>query len=89
MDSNLGDAMASMPQYRNILENRRGEDNKMSRRVWKAVEAKTGKIRLGKTKEGGSQRRSRVKAGGMREEEVKRKEDGESKKSSRKMGDLG
>jgi len=32
------------------LENRRSKDDEVSRRVWNAVEAKAGKIGVGKTK---------------------------------------
>ena len=34
MDSDFGDTMASMPQSRDRLENRRSKDNEMSRRMW-------------------------------------------------------
>ena len=36
--------MVGLAQSRNRLDNRRGKDDKMFRRVWKAVEANTGKI---------------------------------------------
>jgi len=40
------------------LENRGNKDDKMSRGMWKAIEASTRKIRVGKTKGGRSKRRS-------------------------------
>ena len=46
MDSNSRDAMASTLQSRNRLENRRGKNDKVSRRVWKAVKAGSGEVRL-------------------------------------------
>jgi len=38
------------------LEDRRDENNEVSRRVWKAVKTKAGKIRVAKTKERGKER---------------------------------
>ena len=52
MDSNLGDVMASTPQSRNRLENRGGEDDEISRRVWKAVETEIREVRMAEAKEG-------------------------------------
>ena len=52
------------------------------------MKASTREVRLEKTKGEESQRRSRTKAKGMKGEEVKRKKDGGSKKSGRRMGDL-
>jgi len=43
------------------LENRGSKDDKMSRGMWKAMEASIGKIGVGKTKEGRSKRRSQQK----------------------------
>ena len=43
------------------MEDRRGKDDEMSRGMWIAVEASTGKIRVGKTKGGRSKRRSQQK----------------------------
>jgi len=77
-----------MPQSRNRLENRESKDDEVFRRMWKTIEASLGEVRLGKTKGGGDQRRSRAKVEGTREKEVKRKKDGGSKKSDRRMGDL-
>ena len=47
MESNFKNAMASTPQFWNWLENRRSEDDEMSR---KAVEAKAEKTRMVKIK---------------------------------------
>ena len=44
--------MASSLQFWNQLENRRSENNKMSRGVWKAVETKAEKIRVVEAKRG-------------------------------------
>jgi len=48
-----------LAQSQNQLENRRSENNKMSRRVWKTVEASTRKIGMGKIKGRRSKRRER------------------------------
>jgi len=79
-----------MLQSRNRLENRQSENDEISRRVWKAVEARSGKIRMGKTEEGGSKRRSRKKMGGKGKnaKAEERKDDG-SKENSRGMENLG
>ena len=53
MDSDFGNAMASPPQSRNRLEDRRGKDDKMPRRVWKTVETNAGKIGVTETEGGG------------------------------------
>ena len=52
MNSNSRNAIASIPQSRNRLENRRGKNNEVSRKVWKAVEAGSGEVRLGETERG-------------------------------------
>jgi len=57
-----------MPQSGNRLENKRSQDDKVSRRMWKAVETKAEKIRIAKTerKRGkrGSKKRARRKGKG-------------------------
>jgi len=53
-----------MSQPRNRLENRGGENDEMSRGVWKAVETSTEEVRIGETKEERNKRRSRKEAGG-------------------------
>ena len=68
MESNFGNTIASMPQFWDWLENRRGEDNKMSRRVWETVETKTGKIRMAEAEERRKRRKTRKE-----EEKVKKK----------------
>ena len=40
--------MASVPQSRDRLEDGRSKDDKMSRGMWKAVEASSGEIGMGK-----------------------------------------
>ena len=71
MDGNFGNAMASMPQPRNRLENQGSENDKVSRGMWKAVETGTGEVRMGETKEERSEGKSRKK---VREEEKQTKE---------------
>jgi len=61
------------------LEDRGGKDDEMSGRVWKAVEAKTGEVRMAEAKGRGGQRGSRKKTGGVGKEEAKGKEDGGDK----------
>jgi len=46
VESNFGNAVASLPQSGNLLEDRRGENNKVSRGVYEAVETKAGKVRI-------------------------------------------
>ena len=74
-----GNAMASLPQFWNWLEDRRGEDNKMSRRVWKAVEIKIRKTRVAKTK------RKREERGRGKETREERTEKEEKTKKERMM----
>ena len=50
MDGNFGNAMASMPQSRNRLENRGGEDDEGSRGMWEAVKAGIGEVGMGEAK---------------------------------------
>ena len=79
-----------MPQSRNRLENGRGKNDEVSRRVWKAVEASLGEVRLGETKgerrEGKSRKEKREK--GEEDKTKERKDDG-GEESSRRVGDLG
>ena len=90
MDSNSRDAMASTLQSRNRLENRRGKNDKVSRRVWKAVKAGSGEVRLGETERGRREGRSRKEKRGKEEEEkTKKKKDNGGEESSRKVGYLG
>ena len=89
MDGNFGDVMVSMSQSRNRLENRRSEDDKVSRRVWKAVEAGSGKVRLGETEEERGEGESRKEKRGKGEEEkTEERKDNRGEKSSRRMGNL-
>ena len=89
MDGNFGNIVASLPQSRNRLEDGRGKDDEMPKRVWNTVETDVGKIRVAKTEggrgKGGSRKETRRKRG---KEETKEEEDG-SKKSSRRMGNMG
>ena len=58
MDSDLGDVMVGPAQSRDRLEDRRGKNNEMSRKVWKAVKADAGKIGVAETKGERSKERS-------------------------------
>jgi len=61
----------------------------MSRRVWKVVEARTEKVRMGKIEGGRSERRSRKKTGGKeKKEKVEERKDSGSKENSREVGNL-
>ena len=62
MNSNFGNAVASMLQPRNRLENQGSENNEVSRGMWKAVETGTGEVSMGETKGGRSEERSGKKA---------------------------
>jgi len=53
------------------LENRRSEDDKVSRRVWEAMEGKARKIRVGKTKERKKERSKKRKRKKGKKEEIK------------------
>ena len=63
MDGNFGNAMASMSQPRNRLENRGSENDEISGGIWKVVETSTGEIRMGETNRGRSKEKSRKEAG--------------------------
>ena len=68
--------MASMPQYRDRLENGRGKDDEMSGEMWKTVEASTRKVRVGKVEGERSKRRSRKEKGEERKEkEIEERQD--------------
>ena len=58
MGSYIGYVMTSMPQSRDILENRRSTDDKMSREIWEEIEnRKTDKARMEKAR--GKRRREK------------------------------
>ena len=50
MEHNFGNAVACMPQLWDWLEDKRDKDNEMSKRVWKAVEARVREVRVIETK---------------------------------------
>ena len=58
MDGNFGDAVASTPQSRNRLENRKGEDDEVPRGMWKAVETGAREVGVGKAEGRRSEGRS-------------------------------
>ena len=82
MESDFGNTVASLPQSWDWL---RSENDEMSRRVWKAVETKVGKIRVAKTKERGGERGDRKKARSKDREKTKKtkkEKDDRSKENS-------
>ena len=64
----------SKPQSWDWLEDRRGEDNKMSGRMWEAVEIKTRKIWMEKTEERREERESKKEIGEGRKEKERKKD---------------
>ena len=98
VECNFGNTMASLPQSWDWLEGRRSKDDKVSRRMWKIVEAKAGKTRVAKIKRWREERereketrRERVEEEGRKEKEekTKKEENGRSEESGGEMGDLG
>jgi len=89
VDSNFGNVIASSSQPRDQLENRESENDKMLRKVQKAMETGVEKIRMAKAKERGGQRGSRKETGRTENEEEEGQKNGRSKESSREMEDLG
>ena len=51
MKCDFENTIAFLPQSWNWLENRGGENNKVSKRVWKVVETKAGKTGVAEAKE--------------------------------------
>ena len=90
MDGDFGNAVASMPQSRNKLENRRGEDDEVPREMWEAVETGTREVGVEKAKGERSKGRSRKKERRKRkEEEAEKGKDNRGKESSKGMRDMG
>ena len=50
MECDFRNAVACLPQSWNWLEDREGKDDKVSRRMWKVMEAKVRKVRVVKAK---------------------------------------
>ena len=72
------------------MENREGQDDEVSRRVWKAVEANTREVGMGETKERRGKGEKGEKEGEKEEEEETEKgKNSGSKESSGGIGDLG
>ena len=75
------------------MEDRRSKDDKVSGRVWKAVETKVGKIRIAKAArrgvEGRDKKEVRRKEKEKGREKAKERKKVRSTKDSRGMGDLG
>ena len=70
MEGDFGDAIVSTPQSRDRLENRGGQDDKMSRRVWEAVKASIREVGMGKTRG----RKSKGGSGKKKKEKEKKKQ---------------
>ena len=68
--------MASLPQFWDWLKNRRGKDDKVSRKLWKAVKTKTKETRVAKPKGRREKRRRRRR----KWEEKKQKKENKRKK---------
>ena len=81
MECDSRDAMACVPQFWDQLENRRGKDDEMSRRMWEVVETKARKVGVAKVE----RRREEAKE----KEKTKKEENNRSKESGRGVGDLG
>jgi len=71
------------------LENRGGENDKVSRGMWKTVETGTGKVRMGEAKGRREKRRSWKEEGRKGKEDKEKGEDNGSEESSREMGNMG
>ena len=72
------------------MEDRRSKDDKMSKRMQKAVEASVREVRLGKIERGRGERRSRkemIRKG--EEEEAEERKNGGGQESSGRVGNLG
>jgi len=90
VNSNFGDAMVSMLQPRNQLENRESKNDEMFRGVQKTVETSVREVGLGEAERERSKRRSRKKMGRKgKRDEAEEKKDSRSKKNSQGMRNLG
>ena len=95
MECDFGNAIASMPQSGNWLENRRSQDDEVSRRMWKAVETEAGEIKVAETERRGDKRKSRKrmrrkeKSKGGKTEKTKKGKNDRYKKDSGRMRDMG
>jgi len=90
VNSDIRDTVVSMPQPRDRLENKRGENDEVSRRMQETVETSAGEIRMGKAEGGRSKGRSREETRRERQEKkIEKRKDNGSEESSRRMGDLG
>jgi len=68
------------------LEGRRSKNDKMLKRIWKAIETRAGEIRVVKAKERREKKEEGKKMRGSKKR--KKKKNNRSKKDSRKMRDL-
>jgi len=84
-----------MPQLGNQLENRRSQDDEVSRRMWKVVETKAEKISMAETERRGGKRGSRIgarrkgKGKGEKTEKTKEEKNDRYKKNSERIGNMG
>ena len=73
MECNSGNVIASLPQSWDWLENRKGKNDKVSKGVWKIVEAKAGKTVVAKIKRREEKREKRKEMRRNRAEKKKKK----------------
>ena len=59
MECNLGNAVISLPQSWDWLEDERGQDDEVSKRIQETVETKAGKTRITEVERKEEERRSR------------------------------
>jgi len=71
------------------LENWRGKNDEVSRRVWEAVETSTGEVRVGEAKRRRGKKRGQKKERRIGEEENEKGKDNRGEESSRGMGNMG
>jgi len=85
--------MASSSQPRNRLEDERGKNDEVLRRMWKTMETKTENDRMAEAEGGrgkGKSRKEMRRKGETKEtKETKEGKDDGSKESSRRIGDMG
>ena len=93
MEHDFRNTMACSLQSWDQLENRRSKDDEVPERMWEAVEAEAGKVRVVETKRRREERRSKKKTRRegteKRKEKSKERKENGSEESSRKMGNLG
>ena len=96
MECDFRNTIACSPQSWDWLKNKGSINDEVSRRVWKSVKTKVGKISMGKTKRKRKKRRERKKTRReeteverIKEERTKERKINRSKKDGRRMENLG